>query len=115
MIKLLIVAGILAATSVPVNAQTFSQRSIDSAILPDLAPGKNACLEPNMLSTHACEPVAALLRAIKPAPAGDKAVISTADVLQLCGARSIRDVVCGMAALIELRYRREPCWQTNKC
>ena len=68
-----------------------------------------------MLSTHACEPVAALLRAIKPAPDGDKAVISTAAVLQLCGAHKVHDVVCGMAALIELRYHREPCWLNNKC
>lgn len=115
MIKVLIVVGVLATASFAASAQTFSQHTIDTAILPDLVPGKNACLEPNMLSTHVCEPVAALLRAIKPVPSGDKAVISTADVLQLCGAHDIRDVVCGMAALIELRYHREPCWQTNKC
>ena len=113
MLKSVVIIGAL-AVSVTANAQSFSQRSIDTAILPDLMPGKNACLEPGALVTHACEPVAALLQSIKPAP-GDRAVISTADVLQLCGAHDIRDVVCGMAALIELRYRREPCWRTNKC
>jgi hypothetical protein len=110
MIKSAVIIGVLMAASVAVNAQSFSQRTIDTAILPDLMPGKNSCLEPGALSTHACEPVAALLQSIKPAPQGDRAVISTADVLQLCGAHNIRDVVCGMAALIELRYRREPCW-----
>jgi hypothetical protein len=115
MLKSVVIIGALAAASAPANAQSFSQRTIDTAILPDLMPGKNACLAPGALTTRACEPVAALLQSIRPAPPGDRAVISTADVLQLCGAHDIRDVVCGMAALIELRYRREPCWQTNKC
>jgi hypothetical protein len=116
MIKLIIMGSAVAVgIALSASAQTFSERTIDTAILPDLMPGKNSCLEPGALSTHACEPVAALLKAIKPAPAGDRAVISTADVLQLCGAHDIRDVVCGMAALIELRYRRVPCWDNNKC
>ena len=85
MIKLLIIVGALAAASFAAAAQTFSRHTVDTATLPDLVPGKNACLEPNMLSTHVCEPVVALLRAIQPAPAGEKAVISTADVLQLAG------------------------------
>jgi len=112
-VTLVIISGL--ALSVSANAQSFSQRTVDTAILPDLIPGENSGLEPGALSARACEPVAALLQSIRPAPAGDRAVISTADVLQLRGAHKIRDVVCGMAALIELRYHREPCWLTNKC
>jgi hypothetical protein len=82
--SLVIISGL--ALSVSANAQSFSQRTIDTAILPDLIPGENSCLEPGALSARACEPVAALLQSIKPVPAGDRAVISTADVLQLCGA-----------------------------
>jgi hypothetical protein len=115
MLKSLVIAGALAAACASAIAQSFSQRSIDTAILPDLIPGKNACLDPGALATHACEPVAAIVRSIKPAARGDRSVISTTDVLQLCGAHGIRDVVCGMAALIELRFSREPCWRTNKC
>jgi hypothetical protein len=97
------------------DAQTFSKQTIDTSLLPDLMPGRNSCLDRAALASHMCEPVAALVRAIEPPPAADRAVVSAADVLQLCGAHGIRDVVCGTAALLELRYHRVPCWENNKC
>jgi hypothetical protein len=98
-----------------VEAQTFSQRTIDTSLLPDLVPGRNSCLNRDVLATHVCQPVAALVQSIVPPPTTERAVISAADVLQLCGAHDIRDVVCGVATLLELRYHRIPCWQNNKC
>jgi hypothetical protein len=98
-----------------VGAQTFSRRTIDTSLLPDLVPGHNSCLDRDALTTHACQPVAALLQSIVPPPTTERAVVSAADVLQLCGAHNIRDVVCGVATLLELRYQRVPCWQNNKC
>ena len=111
------VAAVVVAAGIAVcaGAQTFSPQTIDTGLLPDLVPGHNACLDRDMLATHACQPVATLLRAIEPPPAGDRAVVSTADVLQLCGAHNVRDSVCGIAALLELRYHSIPCWASNKC
>jgi hypothetical protein len=45
MIKSLVVIGALAA-SVSADAQTFSQRAIDTSILPDLMPGRNFAWSP---------------------------------------------------------------------
>jgi hypothetical protein len=75
-------------------AWRHSQRTIDISLLPDLVPGHNSCLDRAALTTHACQPVAALLQSIVPAPTTERAVVSAADVLQLCGAHNIRDVVC---------------------
>jgi hypothetical protein len=107
----MMVALLLAATGV--SAQTFSKATIDTSLLPDLL--NNDCLKRDAITTHVCEPIAAMLKAIVPAPTGDHAVISTTDVIQLCAAHNIKDVVCGMAALLEFRYHRVPCWDLNKC
>lgn len=115
MIKHVAVVAAVLGVALSANAQGFSQQTVDTGILPNLMPGHNACLDRGTLGSHMCEPVAALLRAVEPPPAGDRPVISAAAVLQLCGAHNIRDAVCGMAALLELRYRRVPCWQENKC
>jgi hypothetical protein len=84
MIKLIVCSAVAAAASLAASAQTFSQRTIDIGLLPDLMPGHNGCLSRDALTTHACEPLAALLRAIVPPPAEDRAVVSATAVLQLC-------------------------------
>ena len=43
--------------------------------------------------------------------------ISNTDVLQLCAAHDIKDVICDEARQIEMK-RHKPgtrCWETNKC
>lgn len=109
-------AILLASISAPiVFGQTFSHRTIDTSLLPDLMPGQNVCLDRKMLGTHVCEPVAALVQSIQPPPPGERAVLLASDVLQLCGAHNLRDVVCGAAALLELKYHSVPCWNQNRC
>ncbi len=115
MTKLIVSLAALAALAFSATAQTFSQSTIDTALLPDLVPGRNICLDRAELATPVCEPIAALFRAIKPPPPTDRAVVSAAAVMQLCGAHNIRDVICGEAALLELRYHRVPCWKSNRC
>ncbi len=115
MIKFVVLSVLLTGMTFSVGAQTFSQNTIDTSLLPDLVPGRNSCLDRAALETQACQPVVALLRSIVPPPPTERAVLSAADVLQLCGAHNVRDVICGVAALLELRYHRVPCWQNNKC
>lgn len=115
MTKLIAVFVLTVGLALSAEAQTFSKRTIDTSLLPNLVPGRNSCLEPGALGTRACEPVLALLQSVVPPPSTERAVLSAADVLQLCGAHNIRDVVCGMATLLELRYHRVPCWNNNKC
>ena len=45
----------------------------------------------------------------------DQAMIPASDVLQLCGAHAIKDVVCDEARRLERKYHNPPCWETNKC
>lgn len=109
-IAALAVAGVSAA-----NAQTFSKQMIDTNGLADFQPGSNACTDPDALQSHACQPWLPLIKAIEPPPASERAVVSAAAVLQLCGAHNIKDVVCGEATLLELRFHKMPCWENNKC
>lgn len=116
MLKTLATGTLIFAAATAAHGQTFSKTTIDTSGLEYFAmPGHGGCLDKNFINTHACEPTAALLKAIVPAPPADHAVISTRDVLQLCAMHNKPDVVCGMAALLEFKYHNPPCWDTNKC
>ena len=71
-IKVVALCALMTGVAFSVEAQTFStQEEIDTALLPDLAPGHNSCLDRYALATHACQPVAALARPIVPPPSTD--------------------------------------------
>ena len=88
---------------------------IDTALLPTLAPG-SVCLRPGNLGSHACEPIAALVKEAPTLARTNDDTLRASDVIELCGAHDIHDVVCGEAAALELHYHpRDPCWTQNKC
>lgn len=108
------VLTITTALSGAVQAQTFAGPVVDSSLLADLG-NNNACLDKEQINKPVCRPVAAALAAVRPAPATERAVMSVTEIVQLCAAHAIRDVICGEASLLEFKYHREPCWLLNKC
>jgi hypothetical protein len=87
MLKTLATATLIFAAATAAHGQTFSKTTIDTSGLEYFAmPGHGGCLDKNFINTHACEPTAALLKAIVPAPPADRSHIDKRCSAAMCDA-----------------------------